>query len=107
MPKLQLVRAHYQDDSAPLHFTEDGWFNATEAAARYGKRPIDWLKQKENQEYLTRLGEFHKVTQDHFVKTRRGTKSPGTWFSPRLAVPFARWLDLRSGIFPLRREIPA
>ena len=33
------------------------------------------------------------------MKTKRGTKSPGTWFNPKLAVPFARWLDVDFAIW--------
>jgi hypothetical protein len=33
------------------------------------------------------------------VKVQRGTKTPGTWLHPDLAIPFARWLDVRFSIW--------
>jgi len=82
-----------------VNLTEDGWFNATNAAERYGKRPVDWIKQKEIQDYVARLCEFYKVSQNHFIKTRRGKNVGGTWLHPRLAVPFARWCDVDFAIW--------
>lgn len=89
--KNELVVSQYRD--VDIFFMEDGWFNATEAAAVFGKRPIDWLRISETIQYVETLCKFHKVSEAHFVKTRRGTKSPGTWFHPKLAVAFARWLS--------------
>ncbi len=92
-----LVKATFEDRL--VSFGEDAWFNATEAAAHFGKRPIDWLKQKETQEYLAALCKFHKVRENHFIKTRRGKNIGGTWFHPRLAVPFARWCSPEFGVW--------
>ena len=91
MAKNKLVKLEY--NGIEINLNEDAWFNATKAADLYDKRPVDWLKLKETKEYINRLCTFHKVKQNHFVKTKRGTKSPGTWLHPRLAVPFARWCD--------------
>lgn len=87
----ELVVSQYRD--VDIFFMEDGWFNATEVVAVFGKRPIDWLRISETIQYVETLCKFHKVSEAHFVKTRRGTKSPGTWFHPKLAVVFARWLS--------------
>jgi len=56
MSKLKFVASSYQSPTAT--FTDEGWLNATEAAASFGKRPIDWLKQKDLRfrEANTRLG---------------------------------------------------
>lgn len=74
-------------------FDESGWFNATDAAMRFGKRPVDWLKKKGTKEYIDALCESNQKTHDHFVKTIRGTESPGIWFHNDLAVMFTRWLS--------------
>lgn len=92
-----IIPAHYQDFL--VAFNENGWFNATQAAAYYGKRPVDWLRLDETKQYIAILADIHKVSQDHFVKTRRGTKSPGTWFHPNIAVAFARWCDQRFAVW--------
>lgn len=92
-----------------VSFNEDGWFNATKAAEKFGKRPNDWLQLDETKEYISILFEIlntspngicsHKVSQNHFVKTRRGRHNGGTWLHPDLAVAFARWLDLRFAVW--------
>lgn len=95
---MNLVKTDYSGHR--ISFSEkDAWFNATEAAAFYGKRPVDWLKLQETKAYLATLCDFHKVKENHFVKTKRGTKSPGTWFHPALSIPFARWCDVRFAIW--------
>jgi len=91
-----VIRVEYEDHS--VYFMEDGWFNATEAAAMYDKRPVDWLRLPDTEKYIDQLCKFHNVTQSHFVKTRRG-KNGGTWLHPRLAVLFARWCDVRFAIW--------
>lgn len=86
-------------------FNSDGWINATEAAARFGKRPVDWLRLDETAAYIEAmagaLGLESKVSQNHFglVRSSRGGKSPGTWLHPKLAVRFAQWLDVRFAVW--------
>lgn len=92
-----LVLSEYS--GLPLSFNEDGWFNATEAASVFGKRPVDWLKLKETETYISRLCEFHKVKQNHFMKTKRGKNVGGTWLHPRLAIAFARWCNIDFAIW--------
>ncbi|UTH29998.1 KilA-N domain-containing protein [Ectopseudomonas hydrolytica] len=86
-------------------FNSDGWINATEAAARFGKRPVDWLRLEETASYIEAmagaLGLESKVSQNHFglARTSRGGKYPGTWLHPKLAVRFAQWLDVRFAVW--------
>ena len=40
----------------------------------------------------------HKPGKSRFIKTRQG-KHGGTWLHPKLAVPFARWLNTRFAIW--------
>jgi len=105
---MNLIMSDYSGSA--ISFDEDGWFNATEAATRFGKRPNDWLSLDETKAYIEALtgllitsqnGNYydHKVTQNHFVKTRRGRHGSGTWLHPKLAVAFARWLDVRFAIW--------
>ena len=39
----------------PLHANREAWFNATEIAAMFGKRPIDWLRLPETERYIAAL----------------------------------------------------
>lgn len=78
-----------------IAFTDGGWFNATVAAKRFGKRPVDWLRLPDTKRYLAALCRKAEVGKSHFVMATRGgdTSRQGTWLHPKLAVAFARWLD--------------
>src|SRR5574340_948891 len=41
-----------QFDSFAVSFTDDAYFNATEAASKYGRRPYEWLRLASTQEYI-------------------------------------------------------
>lgn len=91
-----IVKTDYQN--LGVTFTEDGWFNATKAAEKYGRRVDVWLKTQETKEYITALCESSNTTEKGYLKTRRGNNG-GTWLHPDLAVVFARWLDVRFGVW--------
>ena len=55
-----------------VSFTEEAWFNATAAAERFGRRPIDWLNQAGTQEYIAALAQQIKCEPGSLLKTRRG-----------------------------------
>lgn len=73
-----------------IAYQDDGWFNATSAAARFGKVPNEWLRLPATVEYLSALE--RKYGKFPHLKTKRGAGG-GTWLHPRLAVRFAQWLD--------------
>ena len=91
-----IITKTYQDHS--IAYQEDGWFNATQAAAKFGKRVDHWLGTKETQEYIAALCEDSNTRKDGYLKTKRGNNG-GTWLHPKLAVMFARWLDVRFSIW--------
>jgi hypothetical protein len=98
----RLVKKNYQ--GLLVQFTGDGWFNATVVAAKFGKRPIDWLRLPEINRYVARLCEKSEVKKSHFVKTKRGgntrkSGNSGTWLHPKLGVRFAQWLDIDFAIW--------
>lgn len=99
----QLVVTKYEDPARgvciDVNFTEDGWFNATEIAAQYDKRPTDWLKLDSTKNYLPVLAGFLKCEESSLLKSKRGRYSDGTWLHPKLAVAFARWLDTRFAVW--------
>lgn len=92
----ELVKADYQDFD--ITFTEDGWFNATKAADKFGKRVDHWLENQETKDYVSALCEISNTRKEGYLKTRRG-KNGGTWLHPDLAVVFARWIDIRFSIW--------
>lgn len=96
-PKHEIIIADYQGFS--VSFTDDGWFDATAAAAKYGKRPNDWLALPATKEYLGALDEESNTGKSgNWVRVTRG-KTGGTWLHPDLAVQFARWLDVKFAIW--------
>lgn len=97
MRNLPVVKAEY--DGLSVTFTEDGWFNATEVADKFSKRPVDWLALESTQEYISVLKEISKCEDSSLLKTKRGRHGSGTWMHPKLAIPFARWLDVRFAVW--------
>lgn len=92
-----VIPFHYQGE--PVRFNSEGWINATDVAKRYGKRPVDWLKQDETQRYLSVLAAALNCDPESLLETRRGRHQGGTWLHPKLAVAFARWLDLEFAVW--------
>jgi len=86
---LDLVKLDYE--GRPLSFSEDGWFNATIAAERFGKNPHEWIRLPSTVEYLAAVA--RKYGKIPYLKTRRG-KNGGTWMHPKLAIRFAQWLEV-------------
>lgn len=88
----KILKMDYKDQA--FTFSADGWINATEAAARFGKEPAQWLRLPDAVRYLNALERTSgKIT---YVKTShaRADRDGGTWIHPRLAVKFVRWLDV-------------
>lgn len=94
-----VIPFHYKGQS--VRFNSEGWINATDVAKRFGKRPVDWLKQGETREYLNALAEALTCDAGSLVETSkaRSDRGGGTWFHPKLAVAFARWLDLKFAVW--------
>lgn len=85
----------------PQSFNADGWFNATEAAKRFGKKPAEWMRLPETVRYLEAMMEMAEVGKSHFVHAKRGGAhgGGGTWLHPKLAVRFAQWIDVKFAIW--------
>lgn len=124
---MNIVHADFQ--GTDITFSGDGWFNATSAAAKFGKRPVDWLEQRDTAEYLAALADsegksgfleqFNEISQlkgeraasqakllrlskdTGFVRAKAGSpeNGGGTWMHPKLGVVFARWLDVRFAVW--------
>ncbi len=77
-------------DGQSHSFNEAGWFNATEAAARFSKKANEWLRLPGTASYLAAFR--RKYGNIPHLKTRRGIGG-GTWLHPKLAVRFAQWLS--------------
>lgn len=92
---MQLTTVDY--NGHPITIRDDGWFNATEAAARFEKRPAKWLELSTTKAYMKALAKalgFDVRNSDiKLVRTSKLRGQAGTWMHPKLAVAFARWLD--------------
>ena len=99
-----------QDFEGHLYsFNDAGWFNATEAAKKRGKRLDHWLDNAETLEYIQALDEalagggpkIVDTRKNGYVKTSRARidRGGGTWLHPKLAVAFARWLSAKFGVW--------
>lgn len=92
---MKLVVSNYQ--GLDVSFSEDGWFNATAAAEKFGKRPIDWVRLDETQNYLKALADGLGISEPKsLIRARRNS---GTWLHPKLAVRFAQWLDVSFAVW--------
>ncbi|MFY4004885.1 KilA-N domain-containing protein [Achromobacter denitrificans] len=93
----KLIVSDYQ--GAAVSFTDEGWFNATDAAARFQKNAAEWLRLPSTVTYLRALERrYGKIP---YVKTSRARadRGGGTWMHPKLGVRFAQWLDVDFAIW--------
>lgn len=91
-------------DGLNIPFTQDGYLNATVVASHFGKRPNDWLALPDTKAYINQLRDFLAIDMNQLVITRRGgdtrkSGNGGTWLHRKLAIPFARWCDVRFSIW--------
>lgn len=77
-------------------FREDGWFNMTKAANHFGKQLQNFWNSPETVEYRDALAKT--LNSNELVEARPG-RYGGTWGHPKLAVFFARWLDVRFAVW--------
>lgn len=86
-----IVTASYQ--GFEVTFNEDGWFNATVVAEKFGKRVADWLENRETKQYMDAVARLLNVPDlAHLIRARRG-RNGGTWLHPKLAVAYGRWIS--------------
>lgn len=91
-----------------VSFREDGYLNATQIAAHFGKLPKDYLKTEQTQQYISALAESlserTKILTDEnqLVIVKKGNSknfTQGTWLHPKLAIHFARWLNPKFAVW--------
>lgn len=88
-----------------VSFREDGYLNATQIAAHFGKLPKDYLKSEQTQQYISALAENLSVRrkilteENQIVIVKRGGNEQGTWLHPKLAIHFARWLNPKFAVW--------
>ncbi|PXX97360.1 KilA-N domain-containing protein [Halomonas sp. LBP4] len=96
-PATNIVPFEYQGQ--PVRFNTDGWINATDVAKRFDRLPNEWLRVEETKRYMDALAAALNAGESrNLVRTSRG-RNGGTWLHPKLAVAFARWLDMRFSVW--------
>jgi hypothetical protein len=91
-----IITRTYQDHA--ISYNAEGWFNATDAAAKFDRKPAKWLELPSTKSYIKALEkalgfDTQKSDIKKLVKTSKVRGQAGTWLHPKLAVAFARWLD--------------
>jgi hypothetical protein len=87
-----IIPFHYEGKA--VRFNSDGWINATDVAKRFGKKPAEWLRLPDTAKYMDALARHLNVGESHLLTSSTKGRAGGTWLHPKLAVSFARWLDV-------------
>lgn len=86
-------------DNSIVQFNTDGYINATAVAKKYGKDLSNWMRSPDTIEYIEALNSNSvNITPLELVITKQG-RYGGTWLHPKLAVLFARWIDVKFAIW--------
>lgn len=87
----------FQFDGSPITFSngDSVMVNATQMAKAFGKKPVDWMKNQQSQDYIGALSEVRNLTSADLVRVIRGgnPNNQGTWMHEDVALEFARWLS--------------
>jgi len=87
-----------------LTFREDGYFNMTKAAKQFGKQLQNFWLSIETRDYCFELSKsfgFNSLDSNDLsygMAEKKKGRYGGTWAHPKLAVFFARWLDVRFAV---------
>ena len=79
-------------------FRQDGYFNMTHAAKHFGKEVKHFNRLPSTIEYIESLSKGVNISPLELVQSHAG-RYGGTWAHPKLAVFFARWLDVKFAVF--------
>lgn len=84
-------------DVSQLADSKSLYINATEIAKQFGKRPKEWLRLKETQDYIKALedekSQGANLPLEEMTKVVHGGSHAGTWLHNDLYIFFARWLN--------------
>ncbi len=97
--KFEIVNINNTKVPVDLTFlnNENLYFNATEIAKQFNKRPNDFLSLQSTQEYVKLLLLDDSVTipaGNELIITKTGGKHQGTWLYHQLALKFAVWCSV-------------
>jgi len=93
-----------------IAFSDDRQFmRVNEIAAKFNKKPNDWMRNYRTKEYMDALLEDLSARSENsrnafttrldlFIM-KQGGRSQGTWIHPELVVEFARWVNPRFAVW--------
>jgi len=92
-PKYELATVDTKELMVDVSMLSDEtvYFNATEMAKPFGKRPVDWLVGKAAKDYISQVMADLSVMRSELVRASRGTNS-STFLHEKLVCAFSRWL---------------
>jgi hypothetical protein len=91
-------------DGHAFLFREDGYFNMTKAAKLFGKKLSHFWDSADTKAYLEAFQDLFAAYPNfgvakQVVKGNQFVPDAGTYGHPKLAVFFARWLDVRFAVW--------
>lgn len=81
-------------DNTPVFFQTDAFINATAIAKKFNKQPRDYLKTEQTKNYINSIKKILLIDENQLFVVKKGSSENGggTWFHPKLAIDFSRWL---------------
>lgn len=98
MEAVQLL--NYNGSKFPVK-NENGilYFNATEMARAFGKKPIHWLRGGFADDFMSALVKVRNCTLTELVQVSKGGRNPCTWMHEDVALEYSRWLSPEFGVW--------
>ena len=84
----------FQYGNITVQFNADGWINATEISRAFGKRLDNWIRRPETKQYIESMMKYSNSLKSRELVIKKAGRYGGTWLHPKLAVVFARWLNV-------------
>lgn len=96
--RLRYAVAPGEANGLPIVFREDGYINMTKAAKHFGKQLNNFWRSPETGAYLEAMSQHIQFEGIELAPSKKG-RYGGTFCHPKLAVFFARWLDVRFAVW--------
>ncbi|EJF06795.1 KilA-N domain-containing protein, partial [Thiovulum sp. ES] len=93
---MDIISREFQGIEIKFSTIDDVCLNATQTAKQFGKKPDNWLRNKDVQSYINALKEtrFSNMRNELVIVKQGGNaQQQGTWIHKKLIINFARWLD--------------
>ena len=90
----QLQKFQFEGTDVSFELNQNAlMINATELSQKFNKKPVEFLRNQEIQDYIKVYCQSENSHFEDLVKIVRGGKNAGTWLHQKLAIRFAQWLS--------------